>query len=167
MAGRKPIPTAIKELNGNPGKRPMNDAEPQPKHGEPPMPTGLSKYAKAAWKRMVPVLLGMGVLTVADGDALLLYCEAYAQWKEAMLQIKKHGMTYTAIGIKEQVITRLSPYIGERDKAFKAMKSMLTEFGCTPSSRSRLKVDKPQETDPLDDFLSSNNSSASGTQLRQ
>ena len=28
--GRKPTPTAIKELEGNPGKRPMNSAEPKP-----------------------------------------------------------------------------------------------------------------------------------------
>jgi len=83
MQGRKPIPTAVKELRGNPGHRPLGDREPQPKVGEPPMPSGLSRYAKQAWKRMVPILLDMGVLTVADGDALMLYCEAYASWKTA------------------------------------------------------------------------------------
>jgi len=36
------------------------------------MPSGLSRYAKQAWKRMVPILLDMDVLTVADGDALML-----------------------------------------------------------------------------------------------
>ena len=39
---------------------------------------------------MVPILLDMGVLTVADGDALILYCEAYASWKTAMIDIKKN-----------------------------------------------------------------------------
>jgi phage terminase small subunit len=91
MQGRKPIPTAVKELRGNPGHRPLDDREPQPKVGEPPMPSGLSRYAKQAWKRMVPILLDMGVLTVADGDALMLYCEAYASWKTAMIDIKKNG----------------------------------------------------------------------------
>ena len=28
--GRKPTPTAIKELEGNPGKRKLNDKEPKP-----------------------------------------------------------------------------------------------------------------------------------------
>ena len=28
--GRKPTPTAIKVLEGNPGKRPLNDREPKP-----------------------------------------------------------------------------------------------------------------------------------------
>jgi hypothetical protein len=48
MQGRKPIPTAVKELRGNPGHRPLGDCEPQPKVGEPPMPSGLSRYAKQA-----------------------------------------------------------------------------------------------------------------------
>jgi phage terminase small subunit len=39
---------------------------------------------------MVPILLDMGVLTVADGDALMLYCEAYASWTTAMIDIKKN-----------------------------------------------------------------------------
>ena len=91
MQGRKPIPTAVKELRGNPGHRPLGDREPQPKVGEPPMPSGLSRYAKQAWKRIVPILLDMGVLTVADGDALMLYCEAYASWKTAMIDTKKNG----------------------------------------------------------------------------
>ena len=30
MRGRKPVPTALKKLRGNPGKRPLNDAEPKP-----------------------------------------------------------------------------------------------------------------------------------------
>ncbi len=28
--GRKPIPTKLKILHGNPGKRPLNDKEPEP-----------------------------------------------------------------------------------------------------------------------------------------
>jgi P27 family predicted phage terminase small subunit len=155
MPGPAPQPTAMKKLKGNPGRRPLNDLEPQPQHGEPPMPSGMSRYAKVAWKRIVPILLNMGVLTVADGDALMLYCEAYAQWKDAMIYLKKHGMTYEATGIKGQVLTKVSPYVAERDKAYKSMKSMLAEFGCTPSSRSRLKVEKPKDVDPLDAFLSS------------
>ncbi|MGN1313839.1 MAG: hypothetical protein ACI4VG_02350 [Lachnospiraceae bacterium] len=34
MAGRKPKPTAIKELEGNPGKRKLNTKEPIPAKGK-------------------------------------------------------------------------------------------------------------------------------------
>ena len=44
--GRKPKPTAIKELEGNPGKRPLNDAEPKPEHKAPPCPKWLEPEAK-------------------------------------------------------------------------------------------------------------------------
>ncbi len=35
MAGRKPKPTALKELEGNPGKRKLNKKEPIPGKGMP------------------------------------------------------------------------------------------------------------------------------------
>jgi len=155
MPGPSPQPTAIKKLRGNPGRRPLNELEPQPKFGAPPMPSGLSRYAKQAWKRMVPILLDMGVLTVADGDALMLYCEAFAQWKQAMTDIKKNGSYLKGKGSRNQDVMIDNPSVAERDKAWSNMKSMLTEFGCTPSSRSRLKVEKPKDVDPLDAFLSS------------
>ena len=34
MAGRKPKPTAIKKLEGNPGKRKLNTKEPIPAKGD-------------------------------------------------------------------------------------------------------------------------------------
>jgi hypothetical protein len=42
MQGPKPIPTAVKELRGNPGHRPLGDREPQPKVGEPPVARAVS-----------------------------------------------------------------------------------------------------------------------------
>lgn len=35
MAGRKPKPTAVKKLEGNPGKRKLNTKEPVPAKGMP------------------------------------------------------------------------------------------------------------------------------------
>ena len=35
MAGRKPKPTAVKKLEGNPGKRKLNTKEPNPGKGMP------------------------------------------------------------------------------------------------------------------------------------
>lgn len=36
MAGRKPKPTAVKKLEGNPGKRKLNTKEPIPAKGKEP-----------------------------------------------------------------------------------------------------------------------------------
>ena len=49
--GRKPTPTAIKELEGNPGKRPLNKNEPKPTKKAPPCPKWLEPEAKKEWHR--------------------------------------------------------------------------------------------------------------------
>ena len=41
MAGRKPKPTAVKKLEGNPGKRKLNTKEPNPGKGMPDCPAWL------------------------------------------------------------------------------------------------------------------------------
>ena len=68
--GRRPLPTAVKDLRGNPGKRPRNLNEPQIEVGDPEMPAGLSDAAKQEWDAMVPHLKKMGVLTPVDRSAL-------------------------------------------------------------------------------------------------
>ena len=50
--GRKPTPTAIKELEGNPGHRPLNKHEPKPMKKAPACPKSLSTEAKKEWRRL-------------------------------------------------------------------------------------------------------------------
>ena len=50
--GRKPTPTAIKELEGNPGKRKLNDKEPRPEKKAPSCPKWLEPEAKKEWRRL-------------------------------------------------------------------------------------------------------------------
>ena len=45
MAGRKPKPTAVKKLEGNPGKRKLNVKKPVPAKGIPACPDGLNTEA--------------------------------------------------------------------------------------------------------------------------
>ena len=50
--GRKPKPTAVKVLEGNPDKRSLNTAEPKPEKKAPRCPSWLEDEAKKEWKRM-------------------------------------------------------------------------------------------------------------------
>ncbi len=52
MRGRRPKPTALKLIAGNPGKRPLNRNEPKPAHSVPTCPAHLSPTGKAEWKRL-------------------------------------------------------------------------------------------------------------------
>ena len=72
--GRKPKPTAIKELEGNPGGRPLNPNEPRPDKKAPRCPSWLEEEAKKEWKRMGRMLEQAGLLTEMD-------MAAFAGWK--------------------------------------------------------------------------------------
>lgn len=61
--GRPPKPTAVKELEGNPGKRPLNKNEPKPKQIAPKCPSWLEPDAKKEWRRLSKELETMGLLT--------------------------------------------------------------------------------------------------------
>ena len=79
MAGRRPVPTALKLVKGNPGKRPINKKEPQPAKHIPSTPAYLTDEGKVAWGRLTVLLDRMGVLTEADGFALERLCDCYAE----------------------------------------------------------------------------------------
>ena len=91
MKGRKPKPTLMRDLEGNPGKRPINDREPRAPAGIPDCPEFLDDEAKAEWFRMVTVLKEMGLLSLADRSALAAYCTAYCRWVHAEEQVRKFG----------------------------------------------------------------------------
>ena len=139
MRGRKPKPTELKILHGNPGKRPLNDREPKPEKGAPSCPPHIRKDKVAAreWRSIIKVLDAMGLLTKADRTALALYCEAYSRWIEAGEQVKKIGMV---VKNAQTGVVYQSPYLAIVNKAFEQIQKFLIEFGMTPSSRTRISV---------------------------
>jgi P27 family predicted phage terminase small subunit len=151
--GRKPKPTALKVIEGNPGKRPLNKAEPKPENKAPKCPSWLEKEAKKEWRRMSKVLETLGILTEVDAAAFAGYCQAYARWKEAEEFLSKHGTIFkTPSGYIQQV-----PQVSIAQTYLKIMKDFCSEFGLTPSSRSRIVAnDKLTENDdPMEMLLKS------------
>ena len=134
IRGRKTKPTALKVLEGNPGKRPLNDREPVPPKATLKCPAWLLPEAKKEWKRLVPALEAMGVLTMADLTAFEGYCQAYARWKEAEAFITQHGSIFqTPSGYVQQV-----PQVSIAQQNLKIMQSFCSEFGLTPATRARI-----------------------------
>ncbi|MEB6358721.1 P27 family phage terminase small subunit, partial [Klebsiella variicola] len=95
MAGRRPKPTHLKVVTGNPGKRKLNDKEPTPAKEIPGPPAHLTDWGKVAWGRLTVLLDGMGVLTVADTLALERLCDIYADILQLRDTIAVEGRTYT------------------------------------------------------------------------
>ena len=131
MAGRKPKPTALKKLEGNPGKRKLNTKEPVPGKGMPDCPAWLLPEAKAEWKRLCGKLSEMGVLTEIDMAAFAAYCQSFARWKEAHEHIDSEGSTFeTEKGYQQQ-----TPWVGIANTNQKLMLQAASEFGLTPSAK--------------------------------
>jgi len=148
MAGRKPKPTELKKLDGNPGKRPLAKGEPAPAMKKPTCPAHLVGEARKEWNRMVKLLLALRLLTEIDRAALAGYCQAWARWIEAEEKIRTDGMTIETD--KGNLIQ--SPYVGIANQSMKQMRAFLIEFGMTPSSRSRVSVPTADAGDPYEQF---------------
>lgn len=134
-SGPRPKPTAVKKLAGNPGGRELNEREPKPQPGEPPMPPGLSKLAQGLWRKKVPQLRAIGVLTVIDGDILEGYCEVTARLIMARRDIDKNGLF-----IGEGEHRKKNPAVLIAEKCEVTRRSYMIELGLTPSARARLEV---------------------------
>lgn len=151
MAGRPPKPTHLKIIQGNPGKRALNKAEPKPKAKAPPCPKHLSKEARKEWRRISKELLTLGLLTTVDRAALAAYCQAWARWVEAEEKMQEVG--FNMVEETDKGYAHVSPWFTVANNALKQMRAFLVEFGLTPASRSRVTVAKPEEKDPYADFL--------------
>lgn len=150
--GRTPKPTAIKQLEGNPGKRQLNTNEPKPKQKAPTCPKWLDDEAKKEWKRLAKQMEQLGILTEVDMAAFAGYCQSYARWKEAEEFISKHGaIVKTPSGYWQQV-----PQVSIAQQYMKQMTKFCEQFGLTPTSRSRIVTDKSDESaeDAMEQLLS-------------
>lgn len=135
--GRKPKPTALKALAGNPGKRPLNDREPKPTaYGGGP-PEWLGDEAKAVWKQMAPALQKAGLLTVLDVAAFTCLCQCAAEIEIASKILKQDGHVITSgdKGYKQQ-----HPAVGMLRSAWRMLLSFAGEFGLTPASRQKATI---------------------------
>lgn len=134
MRGRKPTPTHLKLLHGNPGKRKLNLHEPRPGPRAPTCPSHLCPSAKAEWKRLAAQLTILGVLTELDRGAMAAYCQAYGRWVEAERKLQETPLLLKMpSGYVQQ-----NPWLTIANKQLELMHKYLSEFGLSPVSRSRV-----------------------------
>lgn len=151
MRGRKPTPTALKLVAGERSDR-VNDDEPQPGEGIPVCPSSHPQVRKV-WDYTVDQLQRMRVITMADRDALAAYCEAVVQHRVASEILAREGL------IVEGSHGGSVPHPAQKiqREAAAMLRAYSTEFGLTPSARSRIKVgdSQPEKTQGAGRLLSS------------
>lgn len=156
--GHNKKPTALKVLEGNPGKRPIPKHEPKPEPVAPKCPSWLNKIAKAEWRRISPLLATLGLITREDMANLAGYCHSYAQMIEAEDYLAKHGLGYV-VEQRNKAGELISMSAGEyaQMRTVRNAKSEIIRysamFGLSPVDRSRMSVPGASISDD-DDFAS-------------
>lgn len=147
--GRKPKPTEQKILEGNPGKRTLGEKEPKPETKIPPCPTHLKGEARTEWDRVTKQLLKLNIISEIDRASLTAYCTAWGTYVKACKKLEKESevMISDAGGMYQ------NPWVAIRNKAMEQILKFSAEYGMTPSSRTRIKVEAPNEEDEMKKML--------------
>lgn len=167
MASPRPKPTALKLLEGNPGKRTLSEDEPRyPTLTIDRAPERLTPEAKKLWLELGNQLCQIGLLQIVDSNLFERYCDLFAKWLIAKDFLDKNGTSYTTMkpvletdgnGKWRQKMV-LNPKTGVREPATKPdevkrfpqvrdymelsdrLLKVEQEMGLTPAARSKLRV---------------------------
>ncbi len=143
-SGRRPQPTALTVLRGNPSKKRLNAAEPQPPVGEVIKPQGLSGVASAVWDELAPIALAMGTLTTADVRPFRMLCELQATIDLATAQKDAPGFAPFLV-LEDQPKMGLHAAIKLEKEYAPVIRPYYALFGLEPVSRARIQVPKKAE----------------------
>jgi P27 family predicted phage terminase small subunit len=153
MRGRRPIPTALKLIRGNPGKRPLPKGEPQlplAAEGPPPAELAGNVVALAEWARLEPMLRRTRVLTEGDRNALTAACREWSKYLAASAKVDAAGLV-VKVGKSDHPMP--NPYLPIANRALALCLQLWSELGLTPASRARVTIAKETAADQLDTFL--------------
>ena len=132
--GPTPKPSIVEIAEGRPGRRPVNRSEPQPRTTAPKCPDYLSDRAKEEWKRLLPILKRMRLLTEADGHMLGNLCQAIATLAQAQKLLNEKGLFYKS----PSGYVMQSPALSVANQCIDQITKLSREFGLSPAARSRM-----------------------------
>jgi P27 family predicted phage terminase small subunit len=144
MKGRKPKPVAFRVIEGNREHRPLNAKEPKPKSEAPPRPRFLKGEELKVWKYVTGELLKMGTLASSDQGDIVSYCHWWGSLAKAKTKL------LSSEGNDPEVIKTTSgnyiqnPWLGIANTAAKELTKVCEKLGLDPTSRTRIKLDKPE-----------------------
>lgn len=147
--GNMAKPIALRLIEGDRGKHGPIKHEVKPRLVAPECPEWLEPEAQAEWKRIVPKLTRLGLLTEVDGAALAGYCQSYARWAQAEQAIAVQGLTAEAQSGWKQQAAEVSIAL----KYMQQVKAWCAEFGLTPSARARMAMPGEKPEDDFGDLL--------------
>ena len=130
--GRKKKPDEIKRLEGNPGKRPLNENAPMPT-GHAAKPPYVIGYAEEVWNQIIESM-PPNLYTAVDTVVLAAFCVAAGQYREATETLADEGLTIITSKGEEKP----HPALTAQTKSITAITTLGARLGLDPSSRASL-----------------------------
>ena len=134
MPKRAMKPTALKVLQGNPGKRPLNENEPQPERKIPEKPADMDRVASRTWDELAPKLHALGLLTEIDGLSFRNLC---------IIRSRLFGIHNKIKGKSGKLVNNdggVSSYVTMEKQYFQLFRLYAGDFGLSPRGRVGLSV---------------------------
>ena len=100
---------------------------------------------------MVDELTEAKMLARIDGHALAVYCQLWGRWVEAEKRMAEPE--FEMITYSERGVPRVSYWYKIAVESQRQMLRYLSEFGMTPASRTRIRVELEPDEDEYEVFL--------------
>lgn len=147
--GPKPKPTALRLLEGNPGRLPINPDEIV--IGDPPIKpniVGMDAHASAEWDRLL-ASMPPGLYTSADTAALTQYALAWSMLLRSQEELDARGLIIETSIFREGQEVDTHVKVNPAAKSWKLASETLWKagdrLGLNPGVRARLQVPKRDE----------------------
>lgn len=145
----KRTPDHLKIIKGTARPDRMNTNAPASNIGTPEPPVWLSERASELFMQHVVILQGMGIASPDDQTALALLASRIEEIEICTAVIEDAGRTYSTTATSGDKLVRARPEVAMRNEAMRHAQSLLSEFGLTPATRSKVSAGKPQEENPF------------------
>jgi P27 family predicted phage terminase small subunit len=147
VRGRRPKPTVLKVLAGNPGKRRLPTAEPVPAEplGDPP--EWMSEAQKEGWRYAI-AHMPRGLLRSLDRGVFTTWVVAEAAHRQAAEAFAKYG----PIRKKQDGELAPNPFELIMNRQAKIMLRAASELGFSPTSRARIGLHSGTQENPWRKF---------------
>lgn len=152
MAGRKKISNEQKVLRGTDQPCRMSPQVDSAKMTAIPK-VRLKGTAKKIFEYTATELLHKNLLELVGLDLLVAYCREMAIYHELMAEVEKEGYTIE-VKTKNGTATIINPKRKVAESALANAKSIASEYGFTPASRTRISglIAPPEKRDDFADF---------------
>ena len=116
--------------------------------GRPECPEHMSDAARDEWDRVCGELEEAGILGRLDRALLAAYCEAWEEFVELSVRVRKEGATVETD--KGNIVQ--NPTLGAKNSAAERLIRIAANFGMSPAARAKLEAVE-KSGDELGDFV--------------